>query len=106
MSKGGWREFDNSSISRPSKAKTVLDKAELNVRVQRLRGGKGGKTVTVIQGLQLNDSDAKIFLKRLKTHCGAGGSMKDNLLEIQGDQVFVLLELLKKEGYRPKQAGG
>ena len=106
MSKGGWHEFDDSSMSRPYKVKTVLAKRELNVRVQRLRGGKGGKTVTVIKGLQLHDSEAKILLKRFKADCGAGGTLKDGCLELQGDHVAALLDLLKKEGYRPKQAGG
>jgi len=106
MSKGGWREFDDSSMSRPYQVKTVLDKAELNVRVQRLRGGKGGKTVTVIKGLQLHASEAKILSKRFKAHCGAGGTVKGDCLELQGDQVAALLDLLKKEGYRPKQVGG
>ena len=62
--------------------------------------------MTVIKGLQLQDSDAKILLKRFKARCGAGGTVKDGCLELQGDQVAVLLDLLQKEGYRPKQAGG
>ena len=106
MSKRGWREFDDCSISRPFEAETVLDKAELNVRVQRLRGGKRGKTVTVIKGLQLDALEAKTLLKRFKAHCGSGGTLKQDCLELQGDQVAVLLELLRQEGYRPKQSGG
>ena len=106
MPKGGWREFDDASIFRPYKAKTAVDKAELNVRVQRLRGGKGGKTVTVIKGLQLNDEEARVLLKSFKSRCGAGGTLKEGFLELQGDQVSVVLDLLEKEGYRPKKAGG
>ena len=106
MPKGGWREFDDPSTSKPERAKSISEKAELNVRVQKLRGGKGGKTVTVIKGLQLHDAEARTLLKSFKASCGAGGTVKADCLELQGDQVSVLLDLLRKEGYRPKQSGG
>ncbi len=106
MPKGGWREFDGQSTSRPVQTRSGVSKAELNVRVERLRAGKGGKTVTVIKGLQLQPVEARVLLKSLKAHCGTGGTLKLDCLELQGDQVAVVLELLKKEGYRPKQTGG
>ena len=106
MSKGSWREFDDPSTSKPNGAKSIIEKAELNVRVQRTRGGKGGKTVTVISGLELNDGEAKSLLKILKARCGTGGTSKGHLLELQGDQIADVLELLRKEGYRPKKSGG
>ena len=76
------------------------------VRVQPTRGGKGGKTVTVIRGLELDPGGLKILLKKLKTRIGSGGTAKDGLIELQGDQVQIALDLLSKEGYRPKRAGG
>ena len=76
------------------------------VRVQPTRGGKGGKTVTVIRGLELDPSGLKTLLKRLKTRIGSGGTARDGLIELQGDQVEIALDLLSKEGYRPKRAGG
>ena len=76
------------------------------VRVQPTRGGKGGKTVTVIRGLELDPGALKILLKKLKTRIGSGGTAKDGLIELQGDQVQIALDLLSKEGYRPKRAGG
>ena len=66
MPKGGWREFDDQSTSRPLQARSPFLKAELNVRVQKTRGGKGGKTVTVITGLQLGQDQARTLLKKLK----------------------------------------
>ena len=48
----------------------------------------------------------KALLKKLKTRIGSGGTTKDGVIELQGDQVDSTLELLAKEGYRPKRAGG
>jgi translation initiation factor 1 len=76
------------------------------VRVQPTRGGKGGKTVTVIRGLELDVAGMKALLKKLKTKIGSGGSAKDGVIELQGDQVDLALSLLSDEGYRPKRAGG
>ena len=98
MPKGSWREFDDASTSRPSRPKSISAKAELNVLVQKTKGGKGGKTVTVITGLMLDDVQAKRLLKSFKMSCGTGGTLKGESLELQGDQVLVVLELLSKEG--------
>ena len=108
MPKGGWQEFSNTdSLQRPSgPEKQPIAKAQQIVRVQPTRGGKGGKTVTVIRGLELNQEELKALLKKLKTRIGSGGTAKDGLIELQGDQVELALELLNKEGYRPKRAGG
>ena len=81
-------------------------KSRQTVRVQPTRGGKGGKTVTVIRGLELDAAGFKALLKKLKTRIGSGGTAKDGVIELQGDQVDLALELLSKEGYRPKRAGG
>jgi len=108
MPKGGWQEFSTTdSLQRPSGTeKQPIAKAEQTVRVQPTRGGKGGKTVTVIRGLELDPGGLKILLKKLKTRIGSGGTAKDGLIELQGDQVQIALDLLSKEGYRPKRAGG
>ena len=108
MPKGGWREFSSAeSLQRPSgPAAEPRAKAQQMVRVQPTRGGKGGKTVTVIRGLELDAAGFKALLKKLKTRIGSGGTAKDGVIELQGDQVDLVLELLRKEGYRPKRAGG
>ena len=108
MPKGGWQEFSNiDSLQRPMAASSEpTPKAEQRVRVQPTRGGKGGKTVTVIRGLDLDPAGFKSLLKKLKTRIGSGGTVKEELIELQGDQVDLALELLSKEGYRPKRAGG
>ena len=108
MPKGGWQEFSNTdSLQRPSgPEKQPTAKSQQIVRVQPTRGGKGGKTVTVIRGLELDPNELKALLKKLKTMIGSGGTAKDGLIELQGDQVERTLELLTKEGYLPKRAGG
>ena len=107
MRKGGWQEFSSAdSLQRPT-GPTAGDtpKSEQIVRVQPTRGGKGGKTVTVIRGLELGPDDLKALLKKLKTRIGSGGTAKDGVIELQGDQVELSLELLRKQGYKPKRAG-
>ena len=108
MPKGGWQEFSSAdSLQRPTgPAQDPTPKAQQMVRVQPTRGGKGGKTVTVIRGLELDAAGFKALLKKLKTRIGSGGTAKDGVIELQGDQVDLALQLLSKEGYRPKRAGG
>lgn len=76
------------------------------VRVSRERAGRGGKTVTLVRGLAL-DADALTALgKRLRSACGAGGAAKDGVLEIQGDHVERVLEMLAREGHAARRSGG
>ena len=63
---------------------------------------KKGKVVTVIRGLPDEGNDLPSLLTQLKTHCGAGGSIKDESMEIQGDHVDRIRELLKNQGFRVK----
>jgi translation initiation factor 1 len=107
MPKGGWQEFSsNESLQRPAQTSAATPKPQQMVRVQPTRGGKGGKTVTVIRGLELDVAGMKALLKKLKTKIGSGGSAKDGVIELHGDQVDLALSLLSDEGYRPKRAGG
>ena len=107
MPKGGWQEFSSAdSLQRPAATAASNPKAQQMVRVQPTRGGKGGKTVTMIRGLELDAAGFKALLKKLKTRIGSGGTAKDGVIELQGDQVALALDLLTKEGYRPKRAGG
>lgn len=63
---------------------------------------KRGKLVTVVRGLSATDSDLPNLLKRLKDECGAGGTLKDNVIEIQGDQQERVRQSLRQTGYRVK----
>ncbi len=75
-------------------------------RVRRESKGRGGKTVTTIQGLILTLDELKNLTAALKKRCGCGGSLKDGVIEIQGDQVQLLIEELEKRGFTAKKSGG
>jgi len=75
-------------------------------RVTRERQGRGGKTVTVVRGLPLDAEALAMLGKRLRTACGTGGTVKDGVLEVQGDHADRVLALLLAEGHRAKRAGG
>jgi translation initiation factor 1 len=107
MPKGGWQEFSGpESLQRPEAAAAPTPRALRKVRVQRTRAGKGGKLVTAITGLEAPEAEARQLLRRLKATAGTGGTLKDGVIELQGDHVAAALAALEKDGYRPKQAGG
>ena len=116
MAKGGWQEFSRAeSLQRGGAAGGPgsrdpgigsTPRAQQRVRVQRTKAGKGGKLVTTITGLEIAEAEAKALLKALKASAGTGGSLKDGVIELQGDQLAAALAALEKEGFRPKQAGG
>ena len=76
------------------------------IRVRRETSGRGGKTVTTVHGLSGTPVDIKTMAKRLKQACGTGGAVKNGVVEIQGDQVERLLEVLAEEGIQAVKAGG
>jgi translation initiation factor 1 len=76
------------------------------VRVRRETKGRGGKTVTVITGLPGNDDALKLLAAELKKRCGTGGTLKDGVVEIQGDHADLLVAELQKRGFTVKRAGG
>jgi translation initiation factor 1 len=76
------------------------------VRVSRETKGRGGKAVTLARGLPLAADDLAALGKRLRNACGAGGTAKDGVLEVQGDHVERVMALLKDEGWTVKRAGG
>jgi len=76
------------------------------VRVSRETHGRGGKAVTLVRGLALDDAALAALGKRLRSACGAGGTQKDGVIEVQGDHVQRLMTLLQAEGWRVKRAGG
>ena len=76
------------------------------VRVSRETKGRKGKGVTLITGIPLNDKELKAYAKVLKAKCGTGGTVKDGVVEIQGDQRDLLVPLLEQKGWAVKRAGG
>lgn len=76
------------------------------VRVGREVAGRAGKGVSVIHGLPLGTVELEALAGRLKRLCGAGGAVKDNVIEIQGDHRDRLVAELRKLGYDAKRSGG
>lgn len=82
------------------------DQGDGFVRLTRQTKGRNGKGVTLISGLTLDGDGLKELAKLLKHKCGSGGSVKDGIVEIQGDQRDRLEQELLSLGYRVKRAGG
>ena len=77
-----------------------------NVKVSRESKGRGGKTVTLVKGLALDAMALALLGKQLRGACGSGGTVKDGVIEIQGDHCDLVMETLKKQGHNPKRTGG
>lgn len=76
------------------------------VRVSRETKGRAGKGVTLVRGLALDALALAALGKQLKTACGSGGTVKDGVIEVQGDHCDRVIEMLKSQGFVVKRAGG
>jgi translation initiation factor 1 len=76
------------------------------VRVSRETKGRAGKGVTLVKGLGLAPADLAALGKQLKAACGSGGTVKDGIIEVQGDHCDRVVDVLKKQGFTVKRAGG
>jgi len=76
-----------------------------NVRVGRESKGRGGKVVTLVTGLPVTSADLAVLATKLKKRCGTGGTVKDGVIEIQGEHRDVIVEMLVGLGYKAKKAG-
>ncbi|MCV2354949.1 translation initiation factor Sui1 [Paucibacter sp. B2R-40] len=86
----------------------VIPKGDGVVRVSRETKGRAGKGVTLVKGVPLDADGLTALGKELKTACGSGGTVKDGVIEVQGDHCERVLELLKKKEpkWQVKRAGG
>lgn len=76
------------------------------VRLHRETKGRGGKAVTVVKGIPLAGAELKALAKALKQKCGVGGALKDENIEIQGDQREMIKAELEQRGFQVKISGG
>jgi translation initiation factor 1 len=76
------------------------------VTVRRAVAGRRGEAVTTVSGVPVGDAELKQLAGKLKKRCGVGGSVKDGVIEIQGDHRNVVVEVLTADGYAPVLAGG
>ena len=76
------------------------------VKVRRETSGRRGKAVTTVTGVPGADAELRDLAGRLKKRCGVGGSVKDGVIELQGDHRDVVVEVLRGEGFDVVLAGG
>jgi translation initiation factor 1 len=83
-----------------------LPPAQQTAFLHRASKGRGGKVVTLVKNLQLSPDDQQVLAKHLKQTCGTGGTVKDDVIEIQGDHRVKIAAALHQLGYKTKIAGG
>ena len=88
------------------KASVVRSKGDGVVRIQKQTSGRKGAGVSVITGLDLSDEELKKLAAELKKRCGCGGSVKNGIIEIQGEKRDLLKQLLEQKGFTVKLSGG
>ncbi len=76
------------------------------VRVSRETKGRKGKGVTLIKGVPPDRSELQVLAKAIKTRCGSGGTVKNGIIEIQGDHRETVAAVLEERGYRVRRSGG
>ena len=91
-------EFNNSDPDQSAQETLAPDKQKLKLRLDTKQ--RAGKAVTILEGFSGNSADLEDFGRRLKTFCGTGGSVKDGVVIIQGDQRDKLLIWLLKNNYK------
>ena len=95
---------DAGRIKKPTTQKSV--KTDGIVRIRRETKGRKGKGVTIVSGINLAEAELKTLAKLLKQTCSTGGTVKDGVIEIQGDHRQILKTELEKHGHQVKLAGG
>lgn len=100
-----YQEFGEAQ-ARPATARPDVPPAQQQLKVEASRKGRKGKTVTVISGFQSSEATLTTLTKQLKAQCGAGGAVKEQTIEVQGDHREKVLQFLIGLGYKAKLSGG
>ena len=115
ISLADWQQQSSNLVYSTASGTIAPDKAEKtggtafsdgHLRLKRETKGRNGKAVITIAGLAESHDKLAEIAALLKKKCGCGGSVKDGIIEIQGDQREVISQELTKLGYKLKWAGG
>lgn len=110
LSGAGLPQAPKTPAAGPAPSKPAVPAKEKNrgrVDVRRETGGRGGKTVTVVDGfVGIGLPEKEALCKKMRGACGCGGTVKDGAIEIQGDQRDTIARILTDAGFRPVMAGG
>jgi translation initiation factor 1 len=90
----------------PSGRGQSLPPQHQTIYLHRESSGRGGKAVTLVKNLLLSAYDLKTLAKKLKQECGTGGTIKNGVIEMQGEQREKIADILRKLGFKVKIAGG
>ncbi|MBS24129.1 MAG: hypothetical protein CMQ28_00625 [Gammaproteobacteria bacterium] len=85
---------------------TDSDNSDGVIRISKTTKGRRGSAVTLIKGLRGNASELKHIARKLKSRCGVGGTVKDGVIEIQGDQGQLIQNFFETAGEKVKLVGG
>ncbi|MCX6082847.1 MAG: stress response translation initiation inhibitor YciH [Chloroflexi bacterium] len=100
-------EGDQRKIEKkPAAVRLSLPPQQQMIYLHRESKNRAGKDVTLLKGLVLTDADLTALTKTIKQACGCGGTVKDGVIEIQGEHREKISDLLRKLGYKVKIAGG
>jgi len=88
------------------KSQAALPPGDGIVRVRRSTQGRAGKVVTVVTGVPLAMAELTALGKQLRSACGTGGTLKDGVLELQGEHIERVMVLLAAQGFKVKRVGG
>jgi translation initiation factor 1 len=103
-----WSSEQGDLRNKPAQPAKVssLPPQQQTIYLHRDSKSRGGKVVSLVKGLVLSEADLSALSKQIKQACGSGGTIKDGVIEIQGDHREKIALVLSKLGYKVKIAGG
>jgi translation initiation factor 1 len=106
LERRAYSEFGGEVTNSAATSRPDVPPNQQQLKVQASRKGRKGKTVTVVSGFQTSAATLTDLAKKLKNHCGAGGAVKEDTIEVQGDHGDKIQQFLVELGYKAKISGG
>lgn len=97
---------DKNAFPKLKKRVPLPLKKDTLIRLERQTHGRKGKGVSLVIGLKGGDEAIRSLAAELKKQCGCGGTLKEGVIEIQGDKRELLKKLLEAQGFKVKLVGG